>query len=66
MEAATENLYIDIPKSDVSFLRKLAAKMGWKLHREPTAGIEKGLEDVKAGRVFEAKDADDLMKQILG
>lgn len=66
MEAATENLYIGIPKSDVPFLRKLAAKMGWKLHRGPKAGIEKGLEDIKAGRVFEAKDADDMMKQISG
>lgn len=66
MAAATENLYIDLPKSDLSFLRKLAVNMGWTLHREPKSGIEKGLEDIKAGRVYEAKDADDLMKQILG
>lgn len=28
--------------------------------------LDKALEDVKAGRVHEAKDVDDMMKQILG
>ena len=28
-------------------------------------GIEEALEDVKAGRVFHAKDAHDLIKQCL-
>lgn len=50
MAAATENLYIDLPKSDLSFLRKLAVNMGWTLHREPKSGIEKGLEDIKGPR----------------
>ena len=29
------------------------------------SGIEEALEDVKAGRVFHAKDAHDLIKQCL-
>lgn len=29
------------------------------------AGIEKALEDVKAGCIYEALNADDLFKQIL-
>ena len=29
------------------------------------SGIEKAMEDVKAGRVDKAKDADELFKQIL-
>ena len=30
------------------------------------SGIEKGLEDVRKGNVFYAKDSEDLIKQILG
>lgn len=29
-------------------------------------GLDKALDDVKAGRVYKAKDVDDLFKQILG
>lgn len=32
----------------------------------PKSGLDKALEDVKAGRVYKAKDVDDLFKQILG
>ena len=30
------------------------------------SGIEKGLDDIRRGNVFHAKDSDDLIKQILG
>lgn len=30
------------------------------------SGLDEALEDVKAGRVYKAKDVDDLFKQILG
>ena len=30
------------------------------------SGIEKGLEDIRKGNVFYAKDSEDLIKQILG
>ena len=29
-------------------------------------GLDKAIEDVKAGRIHEAKDVDDLFNQILG
>ena len=32
----------------------------------PKPGLDKALEDVEAGRVYKAKDVDDLFKQILG
>lgn len=32
----------------------------------PKSGLDKALEDVEAGRVYKAKDVDDLFKQILG
>lgn len=64
--ATTEHLYLELPKDDLSFVKKLASKMGWRLFSKPQAGIEQALEDIEAGRVYEAKDADDMMKQILG
>ena len=30
------------------------------------SGIDKGLEDIRKGNLFHAKDSDDLIKQILG
>ncbi len=32
---------------------------------KPKSGLDKTLDDVKAGRVYKAKDVDDLFKQIL-
>ena len=32
----------------------------------PRSGLDKALEDVEAGRVYKAKDVDDLFKQIFG
>lgn len=34
--------------------------------RAKKTGIEKGLEDIRKGNVFHAKDSEDLIKQILG
>lgn len=36
-----------------------------KPKREQKKGLDKALDDVKAGRVYKAKDVDDLFKQIL-
>lgn len=33
---------------------------------KPKKGLDKALDDVKAGRVYKAKDTEDLFKQILG
>ena len=32
---------------------------------KPKSGLDKALDDVKAGRVYKDKDVDDLFKQIL-
>ena len=32
---------------------------------KPKSGLDKALDDVKAGRDYKAKDVDDLFKQIL-
>ena len=64
--AISENVTLSLPNTDISVLRTLSKKMGWtmKLHRKN--GIEKGLEDIRKGNVFHAKDSQDLIKQIMG
>ena len=62
----SENVTLSLPNTDISFLRTLSKKMGWtmKIHRK--SGIEKGLEDIRKGNVYRAKNSQDLVKQILG
>lgn len=59
-----ENVSISLPYDDISLLRTLSKKMGWSLKRQRKSGIEKALEDVKAGRVYEAKSVEDLFEQL--
>ncbi len=55
---------LSLPYEDISFLRTISRKMGWKMSRQRKSGLDKALEDVKAGRVYEAKSYDDLMAQL--
>lgn len=64
MDTTMETILFELPKSDLKLFKELAKKMGWTISQRK-AGIEKALEDVKAGRVCKAKNADDLFKQIL-
>ena len=66
METSNQSVYVTLPSTDIRFLRTLSRKMGWSVKRERKSGIEKGLEDIRAGRVYHAKDSEDLIKQILG
>ena len=38
--------------------------MGWKVKKHRKSGLEKALEDVAAGRVYEAKSFEDLIEQL--
>ena len=64
--ATAENVTISLPYADLTFLRSLSKKMGWTIKRNRKSGIEKGLEDIRKGRVYHAKDSKDLIKLILG
>ncbi|MBQ9637778.1 MAG: hypothetical protein IJV36_07815 [Prevotella sp.] len=61
-----ESVQLTLPNADLSFLRTISKKMGWSLKLQKKSGIEKGLDDIRQGNVFHAKDTDDLIKQILG
>lgn len=70
MEAVqTQTIQLTLPKADIQMLRKLASGMGWSfsiITAKKKSGIEKGLEDIRKGNVYHAKDSQDLIKQILG
>ena len=59
-----ENVSISIPITDLSFLRTLSKKMGWTIKRQRKSGIDRALDDIKAGRVYEARSVDDLFEQL--
>ena len=57
-------VHLSIPSGDYRFISALSQKMGWTIHKKRKSGIEKALDDVRAGRVYEATDVDDLMAQL--
>lgn len=61
--AATENVQITLPYADLSFLRTISKKMGWSIKTKRKSGIEKGLENIRKGNVYHAKNSEDLIKQ---
>lgn len=65
MDTAIKKVELSIPEVDMVLLKELAKKFGWSVSKKKSR-IEKGLEDIKAGRVHKAKNAEDMFKQILG
>ena len=59
-----ECVYVSLPNSDFNLLKTLSKKMGWSIKRQRKSGIDKALDDIKAGRVFEAKSVEDLFEQL--
>ena len=64
MEVTVKKVEITLPEVDMALLKELAKKFGWNIGRKKS-GIEKGLEDIMAGRVYKAKDMEDLKKYLL-
>lgn len=60
------NVQINVPKGDLPFLKKMAKGMGWTITSTKKTGVELGLEDIEAGRVYHAANAQEMMAQILG
>ena len=63
-KTSLERITLEIPSIEVAFLRTLSKKMGWTMKRHRKSGIQQALEDVEAGRVYEAKSVEDLMSQL--
>lgn len=62
--AIQQQVNLIIPSSDYNLVRTLSKKMGWTLHHPRKSGLQKAVEDVQAGRVFEAKNVDELLEQL--
>lgn len=65
----SQTIQLTLPKSDIKMLKKLASGMGWvvsAISSRKKSGIEKGLEDIRKGNVYHAKNSQDLINQILG
>lgn len=59
-----ENVTLSLPNADLSVLRALSKRMGWKMKTRRKSGLEKALEDVAAGHVYEATSFEDLIEQL--
>ena len=62
--ANIEDVTLSLPNADLAMLRLLSRRMGWKLKTRRKSGLEKALEDVAAGRVYEATSFEDLIEQL--
>ena len=60
----TERFLLEVPRSEVRLARSLSRKMGWTIRKPRKSGLHQALEDVEAGRVYEAKSIEDLMSQL--
>lgn len=65
MDAISKKVELTIPEIDMALLQELAKKFGWSIGKKKS-GIQKGLDDIAAGRVYKAKNAEDMFNQILG
>ena len=66
MEAAISQrqVLLSIPSSDYKLISTMSRKMGWTIHRQRKSGLERAIEDVRAGRVYQADSIEDLMAQL--
>ena len=62
--ALPQQVFLTIPSSDYRLISALSQKMGWTIRKPRKSGLQKAMEDVRAGRVYEAKDVDDLLAQL--
>ena len=62
--AIPQQVFLTIPSSDYNLINTLSRKMGWTIHRPHKSGMQKAMDDVRAGRVYEAKNVDDLLAQL--
>ena len=68
METKTRTVQITLPIEDAPFLRRQSRNMGWLITtvRAPRkkGSLERAIEDVRAGRVYQADSVADLMAQL--
>lgn len=65
---ATITLKYDARNVSIKKLLEVIVSLGGQInpHITKKSGIDEAMDDLKAGRIYKAKDVNDMMKQILG
>lgn len=67
MDTTIRTIEVNLPEVDLAKLEEVVKKFGWSIgKKKKKSGIQKGLDDIAAGRVYRAKDMDDLKRHLLG
>ena len=65
MDTVIKKVELSLPEMDMVLLKELAEKYGWSIGKKKS-GIQKGLDDIKAGRTYRAKYMNDFKQHLLG
>ncbi len=65
-DTAMDTFSLEIPKADISLLKSLVERMGWKIRKTATkrTSYEQALDDKEHGRVNEYANADELFTKL--
>lgn len=59
-----ESGMLSFPEEDITLVKSLAKKFGWKFSRKKKCGLDKSIDDIKAGRVRDIPDFHEYLKQL--
>lgn len=61
-----DTLTIQLPKTDLSFLRSIGKRLGWKISSKKVkkTDYEKSLDDIKHGRITEYASVDEMFQKL--
>lgn len=62
-----DTLTVQLPKTDLSFLKSIGKRLGWKIGVAKTkkkTDYEQSLEDIKHGRITEYESVDDMFSKL--
>lgn len=61
---ALQKIEVTIPAIDVDLLKDIAKRYGWKVKAKKNK-IDDSLDDIATGKIYTAKNIDDLMNHLL-
>lgn len=65
LQQPLQTIQLEIPKCDMAFLKKLAAKMGWSIpNKKRMSSLERALEDIEKGRVTTYNSTEEFYKEM--
>jgi hypothetical protein len=67
MDTALTHISVEIPAADVSFLKQIAQRMGWKVGKAVAnkPSIDVSLEEAQHKQTRSFDNVDDLMKDLM-